>query len=139
MTLIIGYGNSLRSDDGAGRIVAERLAQLDPDLAVVSTHQLLPEIAFSVAQADRVFFVDAAAGGMPGTVCCEPLHGSDAGSGHTLTPAAVLALSARVYGTQPPAWLVRLGASTFEFGSTLSTAVADAVPRAISLIQQQLR
>ena len=42
--LVIGYGNTLRSDDGAGVVAAERLAEAIGSRATVLTrHQLLPD------------------------------------------------------------------------------------------------
>ncbi len=53
--LIIGYGNVLRSDDGIGWHVAERLAadaRFD-DVTILQRHQLTPELALDVSR-DRL-------------------------------------------------------------------------------------
>jgi hydrogenase maturation protease len=65
--LVVGYGNSLRGDDGVGWHAAGRLAA-DPRLAgarVLARHQLTPELAVDVAQASLVVLVDAVAGAEP--------------------------------------------------------------------------
>jgi hydrogenase maturation protease len=60
MLLIIGYGNTLRSDDGVGpHVVREIAAQRLPDVTCVVVHQLTPEMAAQVTLADQVLFVDA--------------------------------------------------------------------------------
>ena len=60
VSLVIGYGNDLRSDDGAGRVVADRLDALAlPDVTVRSVIQLTPELALEIAKFDTVVFVDA--------------------------------------------------------------------------------
>ena len=54
--LIIGYGNTLRGDDGAGRRVVEALADTLPPGAAVSLHQLTPEWAETISHVDHVIF-----------------------------------------------------------------------------------
>ncbi|MCB0173868.1 MAG: hypothetical protein KDJ97_25330, partial [Anaerolineae bacterium] len=64
MLLIIACGNSLRSDDGAGLIFAERLEYacraLDVMVERISVHQLLPELAADIAAeaVQAVVFID---------------------------------------------------------------------------------
>ena len=49
-TLVIGYGNDLRTDDGAGRWVAERIESFDlPGVSVRSVPQLTPELTLDIA------------------------------------------------------------------------------------------
>ena len=76
--LVIGYGNTLRTDDGVGRLAAERLAD-DPRLdgvRVIGRHQLTPELALDVSQAALVVFVDASQSPSGGHV-----HGRADGTG----------------------------------------------------------
>jgi Ni,Fe-hydrogenase maturation factor len=68
--LVVGYGNSLRGDDGAGWHAAARLAA-DPRLTgarVLARHQLTPELAAEVATASLVVLVDATTDAPPGSV-----------------------------------------------------------------------
>ena len=71
--LIIGYGNPLRGDDGVGWEVASRLAVIIPSEAahILTVHQLTPELAESVSEADLVIFIDASDVGEPGTWRCD--------------------------------------------------------------------
>jgi hydrogenase maturation protease len=59
--LIIGYGNPLRGDDDVGWEAASRLAAALPSEAVhiLAVHQLTPELAEAVSEADLLIFVDA--------------------------------------------------------------------------------
>ena len=58
--LVIGYGNDLRSDDGAGRAVAEAIAERDlPGVEVRSMSQLTPELSLEISGRRVVVFVDA--------------------------------------------------------------------------------
>jgi len=60
MRLLIGYGNTLRSDDGAGQKIANIVSEWNlPQWRSLSVHQLTPELALDIAQADLVIFVDA--------------------------------------------------------------------------------
>ncbi len=57
--IAIGYGNSLRSDDGAGQKVAEIIASWQlPDVQSISVHQLTPELAAPIAEAELAIFID---------------------------------------------------------------------------------
>ena len=136
MTLVIGYGNPLRGDDGAGPAVAEQIRGLFPGIRVITPHQLLPELADTIARADLVVFVDAALGATPGAVRCDPVRpGPEARLDHVLTPAALLRLTSDAFGCEPPSWLVRVQGQSFGVGRTLSGPVAGAVPAAVELIQ----
>ena len=59
--LIVGVGSELRSDDAAGRRVAERLAGRHPPDAVEIrvVHQLTPELADAMTGRELVIVVDA--------------------------------------------------------------------------------
>jgi hydrogenase maturation protease len=59
--LVIGHGNELRGDDGAGPSVARAVASWHlPGVRTLAVHQLTPELAEDLAQTKRVVFVDAA-------------------------------------------------------------------------------
>jgi hydrogenase maturation protease len=59
-TLVIGFGNTLRSDDGVGPRVASVVAGWGlPGVVAIAVHQLGPELAEPLAEAGRAFFVDA--------------------------------------------------------------------------------
>ena len=78
-TLIIGFGNTLRGDDGFGRRAAERLRDVvdDPEIEILSLHQLTPELMDPVSRAERVIFLDAAAGPDPGEIAATALEEGD--------------------------------------------------------------
>src|ERR1035441_6445297 len=59
--LVIGYGNTLRGDDGVGPRVAEAIEKLNlPGVRTLVCQQLSPEYADPVSRARTVVFVDAA-------------------------------------------------------------------------------
>lgn len=58
--LVIGHGNDLHSDDGAGRWVPDQIEAMElPNVEVLSIMQLTPEIALDIVDRDLVIFVDA--------------------------------------------------------------------------------
>ena len=79
--LVIGYGNTLRSDDGVGWVAAALLAD-DPRLAgdlsragveVRAVHQLTPELALDFSRASLVILIDAAVDDPPGAISVQAL------------------------------------------------------------------
>jgi hydrogenase maturation protease len=135
--LVIGIGNSLRRDDGAGLILARGLAEVwqtaGRRVKLLLTHQLVPELAETVAGDDvaAVLFVDAARATDDADDGCrlEPVAGaSDTPSlGHHLDPALILLYAAQLFGGRPPAWLLRVPGRDFDHGEGLSPASAGAV------------
>ena len=58
--LVIGYGNTLRSDDGVGPRVAMAVASREwPGFNAIAVQQLTPELAEPLAAAELAIFVDA--------------------------------------------------------------------------------
>ena len=134
--LLIGLGNALRSDDGAGIQLAEAIAEQAPGIEVVLCHQLTPELAERISQARAVLFVDAwhttdAAVNQPQLHPLEAANGGNP-SGHDLTPRRLLALSTALYGACPPAWQLLIPGEQWQMGDQLSprstAACRDAMP-----------
>jgi hydrogenase maturation protease len=111
-TVIIGYGNPLRQDDGIGWRAAELLEQTLPagSAEIVQCHQLTPELAVNVQGASMVVFLDAACDQEPGVVSTVPVHAEGAVVwSHYLTPGQLLSFSEQLGGKAPPAFLIRGG------------------------------
>ncbi len=129
--LVIGYGNTLRGDDGFGRRAAERLRAIfdDPRIEVLSLHQLTPELMEPVSRAERVIFLDAAAGPVPGEIAATEIGPLDEPGGftHFSTPGGLLAGALALYGTAPKALLITVTGANFELGETLSQPVEHAL------------
>ncbi len=132
--LVIGIGNSLRRDDGAGLVLARGLAAAwlaaGRRVELLTTHQLVPELAETVAAEGlaAVLFVDAAIDA--GATCrLEPV--ADAGVtpslGHHFGPAMVLLYAAQLFDRRPPAWLLRVPGHDYDHGEGISPATADAI------------
>ncbi|MFO7765117.1 MAG: hydrogenase maturation protease [Pelovirga sp.] len=141
MWLIIGYGNVLREDDGAGFHLASRLAtDLSPRLVrVLAVHQLTPELALELAAKDveRVLFVDARRS-QDKPVVMRPLDPPAAvGScGHQFAPELLLQMTHSLYGHSAKGWLLTLTARQMSVGDTLSESTQSAIFTADILIKK---
>ena len=135
-TLVIGFGNTLRTDDGAGIWTAERLsALLIPGVVVECTHQLSLDLLEDFASYDRIVFIDAAIDGKD--VVLEPVGKPDVEvppSAHHLTPADLLKTYSDLYGRQLDAYFCTIRGEEFEFGMELSRGTAMRAESALSLI-----
>jgi hydrogenase maturation protease len=139
--LVVGYGNPLRTDDGFGWHVAERLAA-DPRLdgvAVLRRHQLTPELALDVSAAGLVVLIDASHGPPAGTFTVtrtEQAGGAGTTWSHHLTPPSLVALAHELYGQAPDVFLVSCGVKSLEMGDTLSPVVEAALPKVVDAVAE---
>jgi hydrogenase maturation protease len=145
--LLIGIGNSLRSDDGAGIVAAERLHQAWKRSAyphrLLTVHQLLPELAEELADplVQAVLFIDAAADstGQPSADAGANERRAAAQPGyslypvipsegnrlftHQVSPAMLLAYTHTLYDKRLPAWVLALPGMNFELGGDFSQQI----------------
>jgi hydrogenase maturation protease len=140
-TLIIGYGNQSRRDDGVGWFVIQQLAALNlSGVELETAHQLEVEAAETISRFDRVIFVDAAIPEAPQAVQCSevtPNFQSHAVA-HYLTPADVLSLCQTLYHRQPKAVLYSIRGKDFNFGTTLTPEVEQAAREVVKQIVNSL-
>ncbi len=125
-TLVIGYGNPLRGDDGVGSFVAKRSGP-----GAIACHQLTPELAEPISQADRVIFVDADVTVAPGRIRVRRLQPRPKAGIHNYDPEALLDLSRQVYNRVPEAILIGIGVQSFELCESLTPVAISAAGRAI--------
>jgi hydrogenase maturation protease len=127
--LLIGYGNTVRGDDAAGIRAAELISKIFPKINCICMHQLLPELAEQVSEADLVFFVDADASVSKlsvRTIEAEP--DSEQPRTHFISPASILSLSCKLYERAPSrAYVIGIPASNFELSEELSQQTSQAV------------
>ncbi len=134
-TLVIGIGNPLRGDDGAGRAVVAALPAC-PHVRCLDVHQLLPELADDLARARLVVFVDASVTAT--AVTARPVAPVGRGiHGHVLSPQALLRVCQEAYGTLPrSAWIVEIPASGFDLGAALSPRTRQGVDAAVEAVRR---
>jgi len=128
-TLILGYGNQSRRDDGVGWFVLEQLAALGlPGVELETSQQLEIEASETISRFDAVIFVDAAIPEAPEAIqrtVVVPNFQSHAVA-HYLTPADVLSLCKTLYDRAPRAILFSIRGRDFNFGTTLTPEVEQA-------------
>ena len=155
-TLIIGYGNPSRRDDGVGLAVVnglrQRLSQapleegddgygeLGGEVDTLFLQQLMPELAETLAQYDQVWFVDAHLGVYPELVRRSVVLADldPAMVSHHLKPQALLVLTEQLYGRAPEMELISIRGFDFDFGSALSPQTATGVRQAVDELWQAL-
>ncbi len=157
LSVLLACGNPLRQDDGIGWRIAEAVDRMaeqgnaEPMLRVIAVQQWTPELAEEISGANLAVFVDASAADEPGAIrvtpICSPasapppqMRGTQRfevpiSETHALDPDALLALAERICGRGPArAFLVTVGAESFQFGEEMSASVRRAVPRAVRLV-----
>lgn len=142
-TVIIGYGSTLRSDDGIGYLAAERLMELlgEDKAQVYARQQLTPDLADVLRHYQRVLFIDACADAAPGQIERRPIvpDGQNWGAFvHEMSPAVLLGCVKETYGKCPDGVLYAIGVESFEIGEGLTAIATAALERVIGLIQAEL-
>jgi len=140
--LVIGYGNDLRSDDGAGIRVAMLLAEQSshfPLSQVIMARQLTPDLAEDIATATQVIFVDAyVAHGHEAQLRIDKISDDNifnpAAMGHHGDPEGLMHLADQLYGKSPDAWVVGIPAFSFDAGETISPETLHRIDEAVALI-----
>lgn len=138
-TLVIGFGNALRGDDGAGIRAATLVAEQSPSLRVIATQQLTPDLADDIASAAQLVFVDAYAAPDAGAgLRVERVFGDGADGGsvaaHQASPAVLLQLTKAIFGTVPETWVVGIPAYSFAVGEVISPETLQSIDEAAALI-----
>jgi hydrogenase maturation protease len=121
--LLIGYGNTLRGDDGLGPHTVAAVAALAlPGVRTRIVQQLLPELAAELAEVRCAIFVDARLAPADDTLQVTTIGPGPAAAvmAHTGDPRNLLALAQTLYGRAPEAWLVTVPGRDFDLGERLS-------------------
>lgn len=139
--LAIGYGNTLRSDDGAGQIVAEKIAEWKlPQVQSLAVHQLTPELAANIARADVVIFIDAVATDSENPVSyqIQRIYAEDdnISFGHSCNPRSLLSCTQILYSKVTKAYWVLISAVNFDFGEEFSSLTQRGIDIALNQIKQ---
>lgn len=142
-TLVIGFGNPGRLDDGLGPALTAKL-ELAP-LAGVETdaqYQLCVEDAERISRFERVVFADA------DTACTAPfsfrrLLPAPTGIGfssHAVEPDEVLTLARDLFGAEPKAYMLGIRGYEFNaFGEKLSPKAKENLEKAVCFLARVIR
>jgi len=139
--LILACGNSLRGDDAVALHVARELRAglCEPETVIQASTQWAPEQAEAISEAELVIFVDASAILPTGAVqskSISPRLEQPGSFSHNCSPEGLLAMAKQLYGMMPSsAFLITIGAQSFEFSEELSEAAKVAIPEALAQIK----
>ncbi|HTR80509.1 MAG TPA: hydrogenase maturation protease [Bacteroidota bacterium] len=139
--LVIGFGNTLRSDDGVGVWIADKIADLEiPGVDVRTCHQLNVDLAADIAEYKKVVCIDASSDGNPVAYRqCKSEAPSLLPNGHNIGPEALARMAYELYGATITFNLFTVRGESFEFGHTLSPSVENSARRAVNAIAAFLR
>jgi hydrogenase maturation protease len=139
-TLVLGYGNPGRQDDGLGPAAAEEIAAMRlAGVTAYDGYQLNIEDAMDVAAHDVVWFVDAAKAGPPFAITrLEPAARVDFTS-HIVRPETILAIAEQCYARRPTAFLLAIRGHEFTFLETLTPGARDNLRLAVAALAERLR
>ena len=151
-TLVIGFGNLDRADDGVAFYVVNALRrrlgqrpllpdetggdQLGTGQDFLFLGQLQPEWMETCASYDQVIFIDAHVHENAAELACVPVRPEFVPSPftHHMTPSTFLALTQTLYGRDPVGRLLSIRGHDFDFHRGLSPAAAAQMPAAVEMI-----
>ena len=155
-TLIIGYGNRDREDDGAGWHMLSSIAQAfnlpipelpgdwirstETSLELLYLFQLLPEMAEDLASYEVVIFLDAHNSNQLDEVVFEPVipNISHSAFTHHLSPERLLSIAQIIGKPLPEAWIVSVRGHSFRFTNQLSPKTSASVVLAVKRVLKLL-
>ncbi len=135
---MIGYGNTLRSDDGVGPKAVEAIEHLRLEgVRTLCCDLLTPELADPISRAERVIFVDAAVDA-PREVQLRPLSPAESSQimAHAADPRTMLALARDVFGHTPRAWWLTIPVENIGIGEQLSSFARKGLEKAVEQIRR---
>jgi hydrogenase maturation protease len=138
--LIIGYGNTLRSDDGVGIKIAEAVSDLKyAGVETLCCALLTPELAEPISRSGKVVFVDASVES-PRQIHLYPLQPAESSQfmAHAADPRTLLALARDVFGHTPKAWLLTIPIKNLEIGEELSPLARQGFNIAMEKLRQMV-
>ncbi len=153
-TLLIGYGNPDREDDGVAwhilrgvadffnliipDILDEDLIKVDENLHFLFDLQLIPEMTYDMTEYSRICFVDAHTGALENDINIQHLDRKFQNSPltHHMTPQTILSILEQTFNHKPEAILVSVRGYQFGFENFLSPRTKKIATVAIEKISQ---
>jgi len=141
-TLLIGIGNSGRSDDGLGWAFLDRIQQGGAfDGRLEYRYQLQVEDAALISDVNHVIFIDSHSGDLPDGFQLkrlEPLK-EFAFTSHVLPPGAVLSLCQDLYGRTPRAEVLMIQGTSWDLRIGMSTEAEGRLENALQFFEDYWR
>jgi len=140
--LLVGIGNSGRSDDGLGWAFLDRIQEEAAfDGQVEYRYQLQVEDAALISAVKHVIFVDSYSGELPDgfqLARCEPLRERPFTT-HVLPPGVVLSLCRDLYGRAPRADTLLIQGTCWDLGIGMSPAAERRLENALRFFESHWR
>jgi len=140
--VVLGYGNPGRQDDGLGPALAAAMEAggARTGVSIESDYQLCVEDAAEVAQHDAAVFADAS------KTCSAPFEFQrlqprmeSSFTSHHVTPEAVLALAAELFGRRVEGYMLSIRGYEFDaFAEELSAGARENLAAAVKFMEQKL-
>jgi hydrogenase maturation protease len=137
-TLVIGYGNRLRSDDGLGPAVADAVAAWHlPGVRALAVHQLVPELIEEMKDVERVLFVDASLEVLEGAFQLGRIDAKKScrALGHHEHPANLLALARTLTEHSPEDWQLAISPHSLDYGNELTEIAKTRMQAALTWLR----
>lgn len=135
MILVIGYGNLMRSDDGIGISIVNRIAEENiPGVVTMTMHQLHVELLEEAIRYDKVIFVDARAEGEDVTLHKVQAQTSQMVSTHHLSPELFFELAKTIYAKTLDLYVCSVKGEHFEMGNIFSPQASLRAQKATDMI-----
>ncbi len=139
--LIIGYGNTLRSDDGVGQIVVEKIKTwTSPRVKCISQHQLTPELVEKIAIFPNIIFIDACMNNDDEVRAILlprfKINNKNEYDGHYCIPEYLLYLTQLIYHKSPKSWLITIPVNNLDLGEKLSELAKKGIPITLKIVKQ---
>ncbi|MFQ3573313.1 MAG: hydrogenase maturation protease [Thermodesulfovibrionales bacterium] len=133
---VIGYGNTLRGDDGIGIVAVREVKGCVEGLNVdtYEYHQLNIEVLPVLADYEKIIFIDCSADIGYGEVFCRQIRPDESlslGMTHHITPQQILQLLEILYNKSPECYVCEVGGRVFDFGTDVSMQVMDSTPQVV--------
>lgn len=156
-TLLLGYGNPDRGDDGIAWHILNKLLEdkdifeeqddllnadlthLDENVDIWFNLQLLPEVSELLAKYEKAIFIDAHTSEIQNDInieTVEPLYLNSPFT-HHVTPSTCLALAEAISGKYPKSWLLSIRGYEFKFERDLTLKTKEIAGKALKLLKEK--
>lgn len=144
-TLVYGYGNVGRKDDGLGVLCALEIEkwlhqEAIAGVVVETNYQLNIEDAETISKYDVIYFVDASLEAIKDVSLTKVIPDDNIieFSMHAISPAYVLKLCSNMFGKKPKVNLVHIKGYEWDFSEGTSKPALKNLASAIKLLQAEL-
>ncbi|MFZ4771544.1 MAG: hydrogenase maturation protease [Ferruginibacter sp.] len=141
LTCVVGIGNPLRGDDGAGAFVCRQLEEKNiAGLSVFISHQLDMGLAEELSTFDRVVFIDASLeesyfSFLPLSIDNKEVQPFS----HQVNMGVLAGLCGQLFNSPTAFYVCAIGARSFEIGEGLSASTKEHALAAITQLESWIK